>query len=432
MKKSFPEYYYPAESEFAELWAQCIFALDANVLLNVYRYSKPTRDQLLGVLEKVSSRLWVPHQAALEYQRDRLEVIGQQVSPWDKINDHLKRARDSIERELSRLSKHPFIDKKDLMNKISIMFGEIQAELDNSASEHVRLLHDDPLRETLTALLDGKVGSPYTEEEFKQVVSDGRNRYENHIPPGYEDSGKEEAVRYGDLIIWYQILDRAKETQKPVIFVTDDTKEDWWKRARGQFIGPRIELVKEMLDKAGVRFHMYQVEQFMNWAQHYLNQPVAPEAIEEARRVREEEREHLAHRLQSIRQEIEQIRAQIEDDDATLAVLGSSTNPPQFISDEHESVEDERRIIEDQIRKDQAALESLSLSDPEKDKLLSRIQDNKASLDRLKVSPEPRDVNVGESHSHRAVLERIKRNKSVLEQLWETERQILQDLSHRP
>ena len=31
-------YYRPTESEFKKLWKDCVFAFDANTLLNVYRY----------------------------------------------------------------------------------------------------------------------------------------------------------------------------------------------------------------------------------------------------------------------------------------------------------------------------------------------------------------------------------------------------------
>ena len=36
--------------------------IDANVLLNLYRYNESPRDDLLEVLQKVGDRLWVPHQ----------------------------------------------------------------------------------------------------------------------------------------------------------------------------------------------------------------------------------------------------------------------------------------------------------------------------------------------------------------------------------
>jgi hypothetical protein len=56
MRKTFSGYYRPTEDEFAEMWRNCLFVLDANVLLNLYRYSRKTSDEFLGILDGVSDR----------------------------------------------------------------------------------------------------------------------------------------------------------------------------------------------------------------------------------------------------------------------------------------------------------------------------------------------------------------------------------------
>jgi len=70
MKKTFPGYYCLTEEEFSVLWNTCLFVLDANVLLNLYSYSQETSNELIGILKQISDRLWIPHQAALEYQKN--------------------------------------------------------------------------------------------------------------------------------------------------------------------------------------------------------------------------------------------------------------------------------------------------------------------------------------------------------------------------
>ena len=72
-------------------------------------------------------------------------------------------------------------------------------------------------------------------------------------PPGYADAKKPDEERYGDLIIWYEMLDLAAEGQLPILFVTEDAKEDWWWIADGERIGPREEIVHEMWARAGHR-----------------------------------------------------------------------------------------------------------------------------------------------------------------------------------
>jgi hypothetical protein len=52
MRNAFPSYYRSSTDELKELWSDATFIFDANVLLDLHRYSKPTRDEFLSVLKK--------------------------------------------------------------------------------------------------------------------------------------------------------------------------------------------------------------------------------------------------------------------------------------------------------------------------------------------------------------------------------------------
>ncbi len=67
------------------------------------------------------------------------------------------------------------------------------------------------------------------DEKIAEVCSTGAVRYDRKVPPGYKDVNKPEPDRYGDLILWLQILDKAEADKTAVIFVGDDQKEDWWR-----------------------------------------------------------------------------------------------------------------------------------------------------------------------------------------------------------
>ena len=114
MKDSFPGYYRPTENEFAEMWESCLFVLDANVLLNLYRYSVDTREELLAILQGISERLWIPHQAALEYQQKRLQVIGQQAAAYKNIRDLLEECRKKLENDLRSLVSRGFTTRQKI------------------------------------------------------------------------------------------------------------------------------------------------------------------------------------------------------------------------------------------------------------------------------------------------------------------------------
>ncbi len=100
MREIFSGYYRPTDDEFSALWKNALFVLDANVLLNLYAYSTETMKEFIGILEGISDRLWVPYQAASEYQRRRLGVIQQQVAAYDSIQKALKNAQNKLEQEI--------------------------------------------------------------------------------------------------------------------------------------------------------------------------------------------------------------------------------------------------------------------------------------------------------------------------------------------
>ena len=72
---------------------------------------------------------------------------------------------------------------------------------------------------------------------------------------------------YGDLFVWFQILDYAAKESRNIVFITHDQKEDWWAKLHGKTIGPRYELRKEFLDRTGGKFcfHMYSMESFISY-----------------------------------------------------------------------------------------------------------------------------------------------------------------------
>ncbi|MCD4765414.1 MAG: hypothetical protein K8R34_02770 [Methanosarcinales archaeon] len=283
MRKTFPGYYRPNNDDFSNIWKNCIFVFDASVLLNIYRYTPATRDGFIDILDKISDRLWIPHQAALEYQKNRLDVINQQLSAYEKIQKSLDSNKDKILNDLKTFSRHPYIIVDQLIENIESAFTEINKELNNKKETHPNLLDEDDLRETITELLQEKVGLALSQEKLKKIYAMGKERYEKNIPPGYNDEKKDGIKKFGDLILWCQIIDFVKSKQKPVILIIDDKKDDWWLKFNGKIISPHPELINEMFSRAGVKFYMYQSSQFMEHAKVYLKSHISKDSIDEVR-----------------------------------------------------------------------------------------------------------------------------------------------------
>ena len=100
MRGLFPEYYALPEEDFSKLWDGCLFILDTNILLNLYRYSPKTRGKFFEFLNRLSSRLWLPHQVAKEYQHQRLNVIVEQEESYKRMKETFEKSPLELSDEL--------------------------------------------------------------------------------------------------------------------------------------------------------------------------------------------------------------------------------------------------------------------------------------------------------------------------------------------
>ena len=262
MKKIFSYYFKPSPDELANLWSECIFAVDANVVLNLYRYSATTKNELQKSLDAISERIFIPHQAAKEFLRNRLIVTATQAEEYTLAT---KVINDLIQKIKSK-DRHPFLPDEEV-EKFDSYTENLKELLSSSRDELLNKFHSDEILEYVQNLFDNKTGSPYTIEQLQELARDGEIRYKKEIPPGYKDSKKEDVSdefrKYGDLILWNQLIQESLVKGRPIIFITDDKKADWWLEQSGRTIGPRIELIEEFQSKTKNAFWMYTVERFV-------------------------------------------------------------------------------------------------------------------------------------------------------------------------
>lgn len=284
MKNLFRGYYRPTEDELKDIWANCLFVPDANVVLNLYRYSQRTREELMGIFRHISDRLWLPHQAALEYQRNRLWVLAKQIIAYEEITEFLGRICEEVDRDLRRFSWRSPLPVHRWSDCILESLDKVRGELEEREPSLPDLFAPDPLRDEIDLLFEGRVGAPYSPEQLELIINEGEKRYEVQMPPGYMDAPKGGERQFGDFIVWKQIIDKVRETQRSVIFITDDGKEDWWQIVMSRTIGPRPELVDEYWSEVGALVNFYKTDQFMFCARTYLGEAarIDDEAIGEA------------------------------------------------------------------------------------------------------------------------------------------------------
>lgn len=75
MRKTIKNRIMLSESEKKSLWENAIFVFDTNTLLELYRIPRSSAYSIIEAIERISDRIWLPKQVALEFGKNRYSVI---------------------------------------------------------------------------------------------------------------------------------------------------------------------------------------------------------------------------------------------------------------------------------------------------------------------------------------------------------------------
>jgi hypothetical protein len=292
LKDAFPGFHSLDERELRDAWQKGSVILDINVLLGLYRYDAATQSDLLNALRRVSTRLWMPYHVGLEYSRKRLSVIAGEKRAFAKASAAVGDYVGKIGQVFSDSSRnpHPSTLLKSQLAELNELVTRIISEVDNLGGALPDVNERDLIRESLSELYKDRIGAPPSQEWVESAQATAIKRFENKIPPGFEDERKTEIftdrgitynAQHGDVFIWLQILAEAKSSKWPaLIFVTDDVKEDWWLSESGKKLGPRAELREEIARVSNVLiFQSYTTAQFLEHANRQVDANVSEASI---------------------------------------------------------------------------------------------------------------------------------------------------------
>lgn len=266
MRQRFPGWYPKTPDELGVIWENALFVPDANVLLHCVRHPANVRDELLRVFTVLRESLWIPHQVGLEFHRNRLDVEFGAEDMYRKLTSEYDSILNQAREKLRQMRAHPLIDIDAEIAAIDEFLTEFKGRMGLAAEQHPKTDIEAAVAK-LTDLLKGHVGEKWTADRLTALKKEGEDRYARKVPPGYKDSKKDgDGDKFGDLIIWRDMMEKAKTDARPIIFISDDVKEDWWWLHRGRKLGPRPELVEEFKAISGQEFHIYEFTNFVRVA----------------------------------------------------------------------------------------------------------------------------------------------------------------------
>ncbi|WP_445442329.1 PIN-like domain-containing protein [Clavibacter sp. km1a] len=250
----FDHYYRPVKDRIEAAFEDGLIVVDTNVLLHVLRYSPLAREELLAVLGEIKNQLFIPYQIALEFNRNRVDVVDQRRTELEQTEAEIDKLRSAtralINAFANRRTLHPS-DIEGLEAARSNLFDVLdsaQTEADNSYDLNPDKMvgYKDELTARLELIIGDQVGARPSDQLLLADAAEAERRHEAQLAPGFKDKSD------GDYLWWAEVL-RAPELQnRAVVVVSDDAaKGDWLFKQRKLNAGPHSILVEDVRGAGG-------------------------------------------------------------------------------------------------------------------------------------------------------------------------------------
>lgn len=298
-------------------FTDALIVLDTNVLLDLYRYTSGARNQVLAALRLVKLRLWLPYRVGSEFIRGRRGVVADRTEKLQKAKTQLDRpfreawksvqeALDEVKGLLDRFAadEHGQAELDELINEEGFKqlmepwrdkLNERIDELKNSQDIKLKDIVNgyDPILPEVAALYESRFApSPDATELRRHIEHALGYRYPNKIPPGYLDAGKPTPIQAaGDYLIWEEVIShvQAQPGQGRVLFVSGDTKPDWYQPARSatEPLRPWPSLIDEFRARTGAELLIIETRAFFEGVSEFLDAPITATTVDEIGRTAE-------------------------------------------------------------------------------------------------------------------------------------------------
>jgi len=241
----------------------CQIFIDTNIISQLYRLNEKAREDFYKWVDFCGDRFHIPNWSVHEYSKrvtskntkdylSELTKAKTYANEFNKISGFIKGyVGDSM------LIGSVYAGKKEQLfsdiDSVNTQFSKIANAINKHLDEHQQSVHKEVLNRLEKYTIDSDI---YTIMKNLDCVCD--LRIDGKIPPGFQDSEKDDN-RFGDLIIWKEILDFCeknglKEHKAKVVLISRDVKPDMVyrpvKQLRGGYVvkdDDKIEIAHESL-----------------------------------------------------------------------------------------------------------------------------------------------------------------------------------------
>lgn len=361
LKKSFPEFYqeklHPKDLNNDK---NNIIVFDTNYLLDILRYPTNVATKYLDALNKVSNNIYIPYLVALEFNFQKSNIKKRKKQQIDDYKNHID---NSFSKLLENINKIELVneptEKKQFTASLIEETEDFHSTLKSAIEEKIETTitkEEQGIYERLISIIGNKIGDKYDQDEIDIIEKDGETRYEQGVPPGFNDDDKgsnDDPIRsygdikyqrkYGDLIIWMDIIKYSKTVKgsSKVIFVTNDgtsnKKHDLMYRVGTMTVGPHISLLNEIKTKANKDLYILSNLNFIQQASKLSDAEIDTLKVSTSLQMDTEQEEFDKKFLQELFDKLLTIDAKHPDERLELSQLLKSLSRSevlQFLSNE--------------------------------------------------------------------------------------------------
>ena len=215
-------------------------------------------------LKKIKRNLYIPYLVALEFHFNK---SNKKKTKKRNADSYFKQVESALNQLKSSVQNTDLIKMdiengklEHLIDNLKLFTDDILTKVNSFVRDEITDKEDEVYKELLNIISDS-IGDVYEQEWIDEIEKEGEKRFAEAIPPGFDDENKDGTrkyngisyhLKYGDLIIWKDILKKATEQPRgdKVIFITNDgesnKKSDLIYKTSNMKVGPSIFLMNEL------------------------------------------------------------------------------------------------------------------------------------------------------------------------------------------